>query len=296
METLDPVAAAAQKSFEEVLNRHGFGFQFSVLTECREASKTGWESRWRFVATEVPVEVRGAGTRIDFVLEHAVDGSGFSDVMICECKRVNPAFAQWCFIGAPFTRRNNSVETLRLESIHVPEHHSGLTPDTLSGGAKRPGEVFHMGFPVKIQNAKGDPNPKGNKDNKNDIEDAVTQVLRGLNGYIELVAKNRKLIGNNTMTFFPVVFTTAELWISSADLSSSDLMTGNIDLTKWGFEKVDWLWFQYNTSPGIKHSLSFHNWERLEELMANEFVRSVAIVNSAGIRDFLRVTTEEYLR
>jgi len=291
MEPSNQEITATQKSFEEVLNRNGFGFQFSVLAECKEVSTT-WESRWRFLASEIPVEVRNVGTKIDFALEHTVNASGFSDVMICECKRVNPAFARWCFIPAPYTRRNSIIEVKRFESLSM--KNNGLSVHTLEGGAERQGQILHLGLPVRVPNVKGDSSPVGN--NRNDIEDAITQVLRGLNGYINLLAGNRGLIGNKTFTFYPTVFTTAELWVSNADLSKADLQTGNINLTKGDFQEVTWLWFQYNTSPGIKHSLSFYNWEKLEDVMENEFVRTVAIVNSSGIRDFLRVTTEEYLR
>src|SRR5258705_9653601 len=106
MQPLDAEASTAQKSFEETLNRNGFGFQYRVLRECHEASKT-WESRWSFLRSEIPVEVRQTNTKIDFILQHAATGSAYSDMMICECKRVNPAFARWCFIAAPYTGRNH---------------------------------------------------------------------------------------------------------------------------------------------------------------------------------------------
>jgi hypothetical protein len=292
LETEDTEVTRTQNSFERELNQHGFGFHYSVLREAQKVSGHG--SRWRFLASEVPVEVGGLGTRIDFILEYSTDLSGFRDYLICECKRVNPAFSKWCFIRAPYTKRNSIAQRLIAETARA---RSGVFRSV--GKAQiglRTAEVFHVALPVR-SNVQGDAQPKGST--RDAVEDAVGQVLKGMNGYVNLLGSNDQLIAERTALLLPVVFTTAELWGSDSDLSNADLGTGAVDLSKGNFNKLDWLWLQYNTSPGIKHSFSPETTMRadaLETLMDDEFVRTVAIVSSAGIADFLEYTTDTILR
>lgn len=52
-----------RNSFQKALNRHGYGFQFSVLAMAENLSKNvfdqGARSRWGFLFSEVPAEVQG---------------------------------------------------------------------------------------------------------------------------------------------------------------------------------------------------------------------------------------------
>ena len=84
------------KSFEKVLNRHGYGFQYRVLKEAERLANEG-KSRWGYSTFEFPVDVQGAGTRVDFILKNYVKYI----YMIAECKRANPALSNWCFAKAP---------------------------------------------------------------------------------------------------------------------------------------------------------------------------------------------------
>ena len=54
-------------SFAKVLNRHGYGFQFSILRKADELIKQR-RCACELEACEFPVAVKGAGTRIDFIL------------------------------------------------------------------------------------------------------------------------------------------------------------------------------------------------------------------------------------
>src|SRR5438067_1519637 len=84
--------------FERVLNRHGYGFQYAVLRKARLLFEKK-QSVWRFEVSEFPVTTQHDSTRIDFVLKA---GSKETPIlMIVECKRANPALANWCFIHAP---------------------------------------------------------------------------------------------------------------------------------------------------------------------------------------------------
>src|SRR6478735_5376161 len=97
-----------QKEFQEALNEEGFGFHYAVLGLMQDLVEQR-KSWWRLVRAEFPVMVNGSATRIDFVLRRA-DQYGRSDLplfyMLAECKRANPAYSDWCFVQAPFTRAN----------------------------------------------------------------------------------------------------------------------------------------------------------------------------------------------
>src|SRR5205814_850189 len=117
------------------------------------------------------------------------------------------------------------------------------------------------------------------------IEEAATQVMRGLNGYIEMLSHNPQLISDPSgqqdfiVRFLPVIFTTASLWMSSSDLATAELANGEIDLSKEKFEQVPWLWYQYNVSPGLKHDREpVEKKKKVEDLMQDEYIRSIAIV------------------
>lgn len=112
-----------RNSFQRALNRHGYGFQFSVLKIAEQLAKKVDEderSKWNFLFSEVPVQVQGFGTRIDFVLSKSRSSpSSRLFYLVCECKRANPALSNWCFIRAPRTHRNQpkGIDPLMLETI-----------------------------------------------------------------------------------------------------------------------------------------------------------------------------------
>jgi hypothetical protein len=148
--------------------------------------------------------------------------------------------------------------------------------------------AYHVGVEVKTEK-KGD---RHGLVDKSAIEEAMTQVLRGLNGMVEFLANNRQIFPNdNSITLVPVVFTTANLWVSDVDLRTADLITGNIDLGNSTFRKIEWLFYEYNMSPGLKHKQPYgggsHPRDTLHDVIDREYVRTVAIVSARGIPDFL---------
>ncbi len=94
-EMTDERIEQVRASFQKALNQHGYGFQFSVLKIAENLAKrvdADERSRWNFLFSEVPVEVQGSGTRIDFILSRS--GSTSSPF--------NPSVerTQWLFGGA----------------------------------------------------------------------------------------------------------------------------------------------------------------------------------------------------
>lgn len=82
---------------QKKLNFHGYGFQYAVLRFSEELFRqkiSSWIFRW----SEFPVQVNNVDTRIDFILENTQNGI----FIVAECKRVNPAYSNWCFVKTPY--------------------------------------------------------------------------------------------------------------------------------------------------------------------------------------------------
>ena len=152
--------------------------------------------------------------------------------------------------------------------------------------------AYGVGLVVK-SNARGDDKPKRGA-SEEAIEDAATQVLRGSNGYIETLKLHPNLVREREPHIvMPVIFTTATLWVSSADLSDADILSGDIDITKSEFKSVPWLWYQYHMSPTLKHSAPPKQQATdLADMMESEYIRTIAIVGRGGIENFLMTTTQ----
>jgi hypothetical protein len=284
-----------RNSFQKTLNRHGYGFQFGVLKIAEELAKRVDEdewSKWTFLFSEVPVQVQGFGTRIDFVLSKRESSSSNPFFhLICECKRANPALSNWCFIRAPRTRRNQikGADPLMLETII---QNSGVQLFKIIASTDTSvRDAYHFGVEVRAARQGDDKGESGKA-----IEDAVTQVLRGLNGYLEMLAQHTQLVEGAITYFLPVVFTTAQLWVSEADLGLAELATGDLDISNDEFESVPWLWYQYHMSPGLKHSLISPPKDqiKIEEFIESNYIRTIAIVSASGIEEFLLHTSGDF--
>ena len=273
--------------FNQVLNKNGYGFHYSIIRKAKELQETGKSSFW-FEASEFPVQVQGKDTRIDFILKKMSGGGDWINTLflIAECKRVNPAYSDWCFVKSPLTNRNQVVNDKRLitESLlRSDEDASSILNFTRENFYI--GENYHIGFEIKTDKP-GD--TKGETGQA--IENAATQVLRGVNGFIQTMNKENYLWKKSfRATFLPVIFTTANLYVSDADISAADLQTGEMTLEKEQIKSVPWLYFQYSMSPGLKHPLNSSNDDTtdISSLLMRYFVRTIPIVNATGVEDFL---------
>jgi hypothetical protein len=96
------------RGFQNVLNSHGYGFQYSVLKEVARLAYEVRSASWIPKVPEFPVEVQGHDTRIDFILKHA----RLPFYLVAECKRANPSLANWCFAKMDITP---SADIFRVE-------------------------------------------------------------------------------------------------------------------------------------------------------------------------------------
>ena len=270
-------------SFTKVLNRHGYSFQYSVLRKAFELKSNG-RSNFTFEASEFPVEVQGTNTRIDFILRR--DYYSFANVclflLIAECKRANPALSNWCFVKAPYTYRSwGNIERLLTESL---THNYDSSIDSLTQQSFVIDDPYHIGFEVR-SDQKGDSSGESGQA----IEKAASQVLRGVNGFVKTMQKENPLWENyKSVNFLPVIFTTANLFVSDVDVSSADLKTGNLKVSDEQIKPVDWLYYQYPMSVGLKHSLdSLNESADISSLLMNDYLRTILVVSSTGIENFL---------
>lgn len=233
-------------------------------------------------------------TRIDFIFRKRTP----LVYLVGECKRVNPAFSNWCFANSPFARPNSGSDKVILQSAWVaPQFRTsatGMVPDInkrMLTGVLRPEapKVYRVGLTVKSDQ----PGDRAGKIT-DAIEDAAGQVCKGLNGLIEFFHSQRQTMPDGTKLYFlPVIFTTARLWTTDTDLASANIDIGEFDAGSVTLKEADWIWYQYNISPVLKHTLSideaeYRNPFDLSTALELDFTRTIAIVSVNGIQDFLR--------
>jgi hypothetical protein len=272
-------------AFRKALNRHGYGFQYAALKEAERLWQTG-KSQWVPWVPEFPVEVQGSGTRIDFVLRHE-SGNCY---LVAECKRANPATANWCFARA---WQPQLAEVARQSYAEVAYLFDGDDDgDGCETGLKvlvPSDRIFQVAIEART-GKKGDEHAGG----RGEIEDASTQVCRGLNGLIEMFyrRKDRLLQLPAWIGFVPTIFTTARLLTTDVDISTANLSSGEITAIPSDLSEKDWLWYDYPQSPGLKHALPSESKSRdLREVVFHDYIRRIAIVGSDGLGPFLCMET-----
>ena len=279
--------AAIRNAFQHELSQHGFGFQHAVIDRARKIYATAG-SLWEVIASEVPVDL-GSGTRIDVVMR--LKKMLASTLLIGECKKVNPAYSTWCFIPSPFTHANRlrDHEQLSLECL-------SYKMGAAVGVAQRHGifldPAYSIGLAIK-EGRQGDPQPKRGS-SSDAIEDAATQVTRGTNGLVNALVTYPDILSDDRLNILlPVIFTSAKLFVSKTNLANS-LLDGNVDLSGDAFEQVSWLWYQYHTSPTLKHEYPLERGpiKSFDSLMETFYIRTIAVVGQGGLEAFLRWTTD----
>jgi hypothetical protein len=261
----------------KVLGAHGYGFQYAVLRRAKELAAEG-PSKWVFEAAEFPVGTAECPTHIDFILRNA-DSTVY---LVGECKRADPAHANWCFLKAPYIRRNSfETELVFQEVVYQAETMVVAQPRTKHASI----ESTHLGFELRT-GEKGE-----GSGGRGAINDATAQVLRGSNGLLDhLFPEQRAYLGDrHNVVFVPVIFTTARLWVAKGDLGTANLTTGRLS-EDWGeLISVPWLWYTYNQSPALRHKLPSASQGQLSlsETLHAEYSRTIAIVGSDGIDRFL---------
>lgn len=279
-------AEAVSNALQNELRKHGHGFQHRLIREIDQLFRDGKHS-WKFEYGEYPVAARGRGTHIDFLLRlNARDRFTRPETyLVCECKRANPALSDWVFITAPYTGTEDEDRSfVYLEQVieDVGEVHTRL----YRGISVFSGSPRHLQIELRRKDVKGETSGP----QKGAFDKALEQVFRGVSGLVSAAKQGGPIFGRrDSAVLLPVIFTTATLWAYTGDLSGADLETGDIPIRPEELGRVDWLIFHYNISPDIAHDLPIEGKRAssLREAAIEENLRSVAVVSSEGIADFL---------
>jgi hypothetical protein len=269
--------------FQQNLNKHGYGFHFSVLKKIRNLLQQD-NSTWFYEAAEFPVAHNGKGTRIDFILRRKTDPLFF---LLAECKRADPAVSHWCFIRAEPYSAKRPFEMMFFEKVsYSKESTPSLTTEAPNNGLAIHNDPYHIGFAIKKGSERGDGN--GETGGVKPIEESATQISRAQSGFVNFLGDNPHLLSNALHAYIlPVIFTTASLWTTEKKLSDADVSTGHIDLSEAPMQSRSWLLYQYAVSPDIKHRYStLSHSESLGDILDAEYLRTIAIVNVSGIEEY----------
>ena len=268
----------------KVLNMHGHGFHYAVLRRVDQLYLNG-QTSWVFDGAEFPVVAGHETTHIDIILR----SRSYRTYLIGECKRVDPARGNWCFAKAPYTWRNPSEEVIFDQFICGPSNSIIQKPcihRTQYG-------IYNLGLELKIGKS-GD----GTSHGGSAINQAVAQVLRCSSGLINhlLINTHRSYQNEKIVRFIPAIFTTAQLWVTEADLGAAELATGDLPSEAVEAKKSDWILYNHNRSPILRHDLEWNGVEtELSKELKVEFARSIAIVSTDGIDKFLGMDMDEWL-
>jgi hypothetical protein len=274
-----------QSDARKVLGAHGHGFQYAVL---RRANELSAQTSWVFEVAEFPVGGLQNTIHIDFVLKAR---HGANIYLVAECKRADPARANWCFVKAPYTRRNDFEKELVFQEVgYRPANFVFAKPRTHNASL----DNCHLGFELRTSRQ-----GEGTSGGGAAIREATTQVLRAMNGLIDHLFPGARTNapGEGSALFLPVIFTTARLWVAEGDLSAADLATGRLP-EDWGtLKSVRWLWFSHNQSHALRHQLPPSSIPPdLSSYLHAESTRSIAVVGCEGIDGFLTSDLVSWLR
>ena len=114
----------------------------------------------------------------------------------------------------------------------------------------------------------------------------------GVNGLITMLVSNAALLKSLTpIVLLPVVFTTADLYVTDARLNMANLTNGTVNENFYA-EKVQWLWFEHNASPDLiadVQRVGIAGVNELHHLLPHCHTRGLAIVGPTGIKPFLNI-------
>jgi hypothetical protein len=265
----------------KIINSHGHAFQVAVLRRAEELYERQ-VSKWVFEAAEMPVSVQGVSTRVDFILwQRRWSGQGADKFLVAECKRANPALSNWCFVKAPYIRRNPEAGSLIVDQV-MKEGDSFVTSSQTISFSR---DVYHLAYELRSDKQGNAGGTRGA------IEEAFGQVLRGLNGLIQLFGQRPKDLlpeYEYRLPIVPAIFTTANLYVSEVDLKLTSLASGELPSDSVEVKSVPWLWYQYNMSPELKHTHQpGESALDLSHILERLYTRSVAVISPEGIDDFL---------
>jgi hypothetical protein len=274
-----------QDSLFNALNEHGYLFQEGCKYDL-ENNNTGWAVS----AMEYPVSFNGQDTKIDLVLYLNRSPEKYS---LVECKRADPAYTHWLFRVPNLNLTYSphcSVLWMKCDQVS-----SNAPMDPFIGISSLEVDVptYYAQSWLEVKAVKS----QGRTSTPQSIENAFSQVLRGINGFAQeqKVQRIRQHSAFNTY-IIPVVVTTALLHLAHFDPKEIDITTGKITRDKVKFNdagasptELPWILVNYGAAENIAPAPIPSNFIGTDPkyLLVNK-LWSIFVVNSNHIVDFYK--------
>lgn len=269
------------------LNEQGYLFQEACKYEL-DHNATGWSVR----AYEYPVSIQKQDTKVDIVLSSSRNPERFA---LAECKRTNPFYASWLF-GVPDLNITYSPHCSVLWLGCNPVSSNSPMHPTISLSSLEvdvPTYVAQSWLEVK----KGKSQPQERNSTPQNIENAFSQVLKGISGFAQEQCEQR-VKGNTSFSTFliPVVVTTASLYMANYKPDNISITTGKIEKEKVLFstkgqqpEELKWILVYYGAGENVAPSAIPSNFVGTDPkyILVNK-LRSIFVVNSKHLVEFFQ--------
>lgn len=254
----------------KAVDRSGYPLQVALEHQMPQVQNHGGHA-WRVLATEVPWRSPSSDTEyVDAVLQRVP-----SDRAVVECKRVlrdggkHPE--EWLFMGDKLLDSRTGV--MRGLSVHLDESQNQVYQWVdVQFSPKTPTAMFAM--------------PR----EKSGASLRVDQIARNLVAATEAIARAEpKRAGFQERTYIPMIVTTAQLYVCSADAGAVNVERGTLP-DNHAIRRVDAIRYTKAMQSGI--GFRFHRTiQNLSELVLSQ-QRSVLIVTASKLQGFLAEMTD----
>ncbi len=258
----------------EAINMHGIFFKQAVRQALEKISNVS------IIGEEYPINYLEGGA-LDLLIEVKTDKHNF--VIPIECKRARTTTKQWIFFPDP-SDYSRALYSFKANAC-IAQHAGNFSNLGLS--------ICIEGIEVEKQETR-QPDTNYYKADSDPIWKAANQVCKGLSGVIidEIKQRNKNPQATNIpdILIFPIIVTTAQLFVCDSDRNNIDIESGNYK-TGLPLKQVDWTLLSHPYTPSQQFGI-----QRLEITNAEyeDFYsrgrnrkEGIIIVNSNKIADFI---------
>lgn len=271
MKKVTNIHEQAVKSLEE----HGHLFQQRCLAEIEHACST----YLHLESEEYPVSIGEEHTVIDFIFRTVSDIQLY---LVFECKRAHPTYSNWLF-PVPSSVADTPTKVL-LTSINDKGYFVTFEHELLLHKPKHFASVgveFSNQAPTHKRSSRA-----------GTIYGACQQAVTGVGGLaLEQRQRMQTFEKYYRQYYFPIVVTTANLFMTRYRLWEVDLTNGSVPLDKATTQQVDWVILDFPVREPFQvtrpEESSFRASGPSEKYRRMFKVKSVAIVKGDGIVRFL---------
>lgn len=267
------------------IESHGHGFQAAVYAQISSLID---HAKFQITKHEFPVAVGAESTHIDFILLD-YRGEGPLVHIPVECKFVEPNYRDWIFVRT--SKRLAPASSMIVEYIEIG---AGGIAQTAGADVRSLHEAVEYGIDRKIghDDKKTQPYFDGKKSS---LKKGIDQAMVSTNGLVQHIAAHAdQYTKKGTQcwrTFvYPLLITSAKLYIANIDLAESELGTGRLPtkVTSDNLKPAEWVYYQCPVSPTRRHNARrFRCRTELDDVLLTEFMRTVIILNVDHLKSFL---------